>query len=133
MNRLDVKKIIEYEEFKKDFFEKKNTTELLDDEFSCIEEKKYGENLCKIYVSLFKINNGKLYLKNTFINIILSVLILLYNLILLKYMDINNQTYRIALIVININIVIYLLIKLMIINKYREFVVYFLEKLIVKK
>lgn len=125
MLKVDINDVIKYEEFKKDFYENKEVSK---EEFSKVEELKYGRDLCKIYQILFNINNGRTYLKHNFIVMILSVLIFMSNLIDFNNINMYYNLYKTIIFAINISIILYSIISLLKINKYYSFILYSFNK-----
>lgn len=126
MCKTDIYKILEYENFKYNFFINKKQNDFISEEFSSYEEKIYGRELCKIYEDLYKINYGKRYIKE---------MILVFMLYVIHIIFININIYQNSIapspidIALNIIVGIFLFIKVLAFKKYYSFLLYTVFKL----
>lgn len=135
MFKKDIEKIIEYKKFKEDYLYKNGSLESLDakEKYSAYEESVYGKSLCTIYSLMNKIELGRKYLINIFTTFILLLLTTTHNYINVVFLDINttNTAFKYSF-GLSICLLIVLLYKLIMINKYNLFIAYKLQKLITK-
>lgn len=125
MCKVDVYKIVEYEKFKYNFFEnREHNNSFLDEEYSSFEESVYGRELCQIYEGLYNINYGKKYLKNILMGMFLSIISLVYNIIYISNTGNCTRLYNTIFFSINVIFIMFLFIKIMMIKKYYNFLLY---------
>lgn len=126
MCKADIYKILEYESFKYNFFINKNISDSVREEFSSYEEKTYGRELCKIYEDLYSINYGKKYIRELITVILLYIMSVLFN-------EINMiqffRTQDFIIDMINIAVGVFLLIRVLKIKSYYNFLLYKLVKI----
>lgn len=131
MNKIDSKDIINYENKKKEFYDKRNKKieAIIDDEYCEFEEKVYGDNLSTIYQGLDEIRKGKEHLRILLFQILIALVPFAKNIAYPQNREGFIQFLSKIEFIIWIALMIAILWNVVNINKYKTYVLFLIEKM----